>query len=211
VPVTAGKSDTITAPEYLYQPPSSPSGSASYYKFAFWDVGATPGATSPVGGTLIVTLKATFTSPSAGTVFDATAWYVPTGGPGGCGDPLPGGKCGTEASVSAFSLTYDTPMTQSPIGSVTPASAEMSPSTVSTTGVSPTITAEDCLRGVLVGTRCSTNNVFKTWFEIGASTTSPGLAVTVAAGESPWLIAMYDSPPVFHPPSCFPGPPPNCL
>jgi hypothetical protein len=211
VPVAAGKSDTITAPQYLYQPPASPSDSPSYYKFVFWDVGATPAATSPVGGTLFVKPKVTFTAPSAGTVFDATAWYVPTGGPGGCGDPLPGDKCGTEASVSAFSLTYDTPLTASPIASVTPASAETSAGAVSTTGVSPTIAAQDCLHGFFVGTRCSTNNVFNTWFRIGASTASSGLNVTVKAGHSPWLIAMYDSPPVFHKPPCIPGPPPNCL
>jgi hypothetical protein len=215
VDVTPGKSIQLKAAKFLASNVSNASG-PSIYEFAFWDVGATPAHPSPLSGTLIPTRTATFTAPAAGTEFDATAWYVAVGG--GCGDPLPDGGCGTEAAVSAFDLSTETPLSTNPIGSVLPASDWTSPSSsVSTIDVSPTITAQTCLGGTYSTEKfdfgCTTSLGFKRWFEIGSTTlTTPELSLTVPEGTSPSLIAMYDYLPESSSGThfCIPGPPPNC-
>ena len=209
VPVAANKSESLTAPKFLYDATTQ-----AVYAFAFWDVDATPAAAGPLTGKLVTTAHGSFTTPAAGTDFDATAWYTPYGG--GCGRVLPDGQCATEAVVAAFSLANDKPLTPNPIGSVAPASDWTAPAdSVSTVGVSPTITAQTCLAGSwekptkFSSGGCSTGNTFSTWFAIGSTTTPSGASVTVPAGGSPYLIAMYDYDPIFST-ACIPGPPPNC-
>ena len=73
-------------------------------------------------GRLIPSRQCIFTAPSDDLTFDATAWYILDGEIGG-----PGG------SVYAFSLNKDAELSNSPIGTITPASAYIGPNTFSTT------------------------------------------------------------------------------
>ncbi len=167
--VSGGKLGTLTAPAYIYEPPppTSPSAAGTVYEFMFWDVNAV----------LKPRRKAAFIAPG-GTVFQATAWYLATGG-GSCP-----GACSTAVTTWAFSLNTYKVLPESPIQSVLPATAWTSPSTSVSTATAVKITASESL-----GTP---STKFKSWFVFGGgkfAVSGPKLAV--GAGESPYAIAFY--------------------
>lgn len=189
VAVTPGSSVTLTAPQYLYEPAASPTGSPTEYEFIFWDADATLGTTA----------KYTFTAPLTATAFKAQAWYLQVGG---CSGP-----CTPDVSASAFSLTQYAPLPQSPIGAVSPSSAQTGPGTVLTTSAAVLsagkvqVTAANCI-GV-----CSkySRNVFNTWFQLGDGTIANPV-LTVPANGSSIAIAFYDSVQIAPPPPPCGGP-----
>jgi hypothetical protein len=197
IPVPAGSSVTLTAPQYLYQPPTPPATVGSVYEFMFWDVNAT----------LITTEEASFTAPSTGGAFNATAWYLPI-----C---LVSSSCGggsPQVTTWAFSLTNYDVLPGTPISSVTPVTtppAWTSPSTTVSTATAVQIAAFAFL-GIHNKYSATT---FSSWFLFGGtgSVTISGLDLQVPADESPYAIAFYKqytaSPP---PPEPCPGYP-HCV
>ena len=183
VPVAPGSSVTLTAPEYLYEPPATPTASPTVYEFIFWDANATLGTKE----------KDTFTAPSTATGFKATAWYLQVGG---CSGP-----CTPDVSATAFSLTNYARLPESPIGKVSPSSAQTGPNSVSTTTAavlkagSVKITAANCIG---VCTKFS-GNVFDTWFQLGNGTIANPL-LTVPADGSSTAIAFYRTRSISPPP-----------
>ncbi len=172
--VSGGKLGTLTAPEFIYQPPpaSSPTAAGTVYEFMFWDVNAV----------LKPKKKATFIAPG-GTIFQATAWYLATGG-GGCV-----GACPTAVTTWAFSLNTYKVLPESPIESVLPATAWTSPSTSVSTATAVKITASEYL-----GTHTKSSfTKFRSWFVFGGGKFGiSGPKVIVGAGESPYAIAFYN-------------------
>lgn len=190
IPVSGGSSVSVTAPAYVYVPPptTAPSGTAgTIYQFEFWNA----------NGTLKTKAKATFTAPSTGA-FQATAWYIPTGG-GTCGTPTTPPCPAPQVTTSAFSLTKNAFLPGTPIMAAT--SGWTSPSTTVFTAQDVTITAFDFL-----GAHTKYNfTLFRSWFAFGGSgITASGRNLAVPAGESPWAIAFYKqvtaSPPPPPPP-----------
>ncbi|HWX45089.1 MAG TPA: hypothetical protein VNY52_07175 [Solirubrobacteraceae bacterium] len=169
--VSGGKLGTLTAPEFIYQPPTSPSATGTVYEFMFWDINAV----------LKPKKKAAFIAPG-GTIFQATAWYLATGG-GGCV-----GICPTAVTTWAFSLNAYKVLPESPIASVAPAVAWTSPSTSVSTATAVNIAASE-----YIGTHTLTSFTrFKSWFVFGGgSATTSGLNLSVPAGISPYAIAFY--------------------
>jgi hypothetical protein len=183
VRVTPGSSVTLTAPQYLYEPPATPTASPTVYEFIFWDANATLGTKE----------KDTFTAPPTASAFKATAWYVPVGG---CS-----GTCVPAVSASAFSLTNYAPLPGSPIGSVSPSSAQTGPNSVSTTSAAVIsagavkITAANCLGPCTKFLRTT----FVTWFQLGDGKIANPL-LTVPADGSSIAIAFYRSLRISPPP-----------
>jgi hypothetical protein len=166
--VSGGKLGTLTAPEFIYQSPTPPSTAGTVYEFMFWDINAV----------LKRKEKAAFIAPG-GTTFQATAWYLATGG-GGCVGVCPP----TAVTTWAFSLNTYKVLAESPIQSVLPATAWTSPSTSVLTATAVNIAASESL-----GTP-PTN--FRSWFVFGGGKfTIKGAHVIVGAGESPYAIAFY--------------------
>jgi len=167
--VSGGKLGTLTAPAYIYEPPppTSPSAAGTVYEFMFWDVNAV----------LKPRRKAAFIAPG-GTVFQATAWYLATGG-GGCV-----GVCPTAVTTWAFSLDTYKVLPESPIASVVPATAWKSPSASVSTATAVNIAASESLG--------SPFTKFKSWFVFGGGKFKiKGANLIVGAGESPYAIAFY--------------------
>lgn len=172
--VSGGKLGTLTAPEFIYQPPTPPSTAGTVYEFMFWDINAL----------LKPKEKARFIAPG-GTTFQATAWYLATGG-GSCV-----GVCPTAVTTWAFSLNTYKVLAESPIESVLPATAWTSPSTSVSTATAVNIAASESL-----GTPVTK---FTSWFVFGGGKFKiKGTHVIVGAGESPYAIAFY-SPGGRHP------------
>ena len=168
--VSGGKLGTLTAPEFIYQPPpaSSPTAAGTVYEFMFWDVNAV----------LKPKKKATFIAPG-GAIFQATAWYLALGG---------GGGGATSVTTWAFSLNAYKVLPESPIESVLPVTAWKSPSTSVSTATAVKITASEYL-----GTHTKSSfTKFRSWFVFGGGPhTISGPQVSVGAGESPYAIAFY--------------------
>ena len=172
--VSGGKLGTLTAPAFIYQPPpaSTPTAPGTVYEFMFWDVNAV----------LKPKEKATFIAPAGGTIFQATAWYLPIGG-GSCAGPCP-----TAVTTWAFSLNAYKVLPESPIESVLPATAWTSPSTSVSTATAVKITASEYL-----GTHTKSSfTKFRSWFVFGGGKVAiSGAKVSVGAGQSPYAIAFY--------------------
>jgi len=115
-----GSSVTIQA-QYQIQVVVSP-GQIDTYDFIFWNVDATPTPPQLTGATPDPKQMITFPAPNDDSTFDATAWYILTG---------PGG--GSGGVVYAFSQNQDKELSNSPIGTIIPASAQTGPNTFSTT------------------------------------------------------------------------------
>jgi hypothetical protein len=192
----SGSSVTLTAPEYLYVPGTSTT-TPSGYAFMFWDADSTLSTKNTVK----------FTAPAAGE-FYARAWYESMCVPGD--GPCSGGGSGVD--MWAFSLTANRPMKQSPIATVTPASAQTGPKSVSTAAGAVTITAAGKLgTSALSPGLLPPYYAFNSLFQFGGDGTIAGPTLTVPAKGASAAIAFYNYVPGFHPPHCFPGPPPNCL
>jgi hypothetical protein len=185
IPVSPGGAVKLTAPQYLYEPAVPPATTPSVYEFAFWNANAK----------LKKTANATFHVPSAGTAFDATAWYLPIGG--GCQT-----VCPPELNTWAFSLTKDEVLPGTPIGKVSPLSAGWtSPSTTVSTATAVKVTALDYF-----GTFNKFDfTKFNSWFALlGADVHTNGVYLKVPAGESPYAVAFYNQYTTSPPP-----PPPH--
>ncbi|HXW79030.1 MAG TPA: hypothetical protein VEJ84_06000 [Acidimicrobiales bacterium] len=185
VPVVEGSSIKLTAPQYLYQPSVPPGDMGTVYEFMFWDVNST----------LASTEAATFTAPSSGSPFKATAWYLPVcvvaSSCSGVGSPA--------VTTWAFSLTNDQVLPGTPISSVSPASAWSSPSTSVSTATPVSIAAS----GFLGPHTKFGGTVFSSWFVFGGGgATVSGLNLAVPAGESPYAIAFYNQYSFHLPPPC---------
>jgi hypothetical protein len=174
VAVTPGSSVTVTAPEYLYEPPKPPSTSPTVYEFIFWDANAQLGTKE----------KDTFKAPSTATPFKATAWYLQEGG---CST-----ACTPEVTTTAFSLTSDSVLPYSPIGAVSPASAKTGPDTVSTTSAAVVSAGNVQITGAHCVGVCDkySQNLFSTWDQFGNGTiANPVLTVPADGGST--AIAFY--------------------
>jgi hypothetical protein len=196
VAVKSSSSVTVIAPKYLYVPGTSttpPTG----YAFIFW----------VANGTLSTKTTTKFTAPSSGA-FYARAWYLPMCVPGD--GPCTGGGSGVQ--MWAFSLTANKVLKQSPIATVTPSLAQTGPSTVSTTGGPVTITAALKL-GIppLPPGPLPPYYAFSSLFQFGGNGTIASQTLTVPLSGASDTIAFYRYVPRFHKPTCFPGPPPDCL
>jgi hypothetical protein len=187
IPGTAGSKVTLTAPGFIHEPAPTPSSSTTtatapslptVYEFVFWDVNATA----------FTAAKAVFRVPSAGGPFFATAWYLEvcilgvttTTGCGGGGPTL---------RTWVFSLTEQHVLPGTPISSVSPASDQTSPTSVSTATPPVKVTALTFF-GVLnkfVQTR------FISWFAFGAPSgvLISGLSLQVNDAESVDAVAFY--------------------
>jgi hypothetical protein len=175
VPVTAGSSVTLTAPQYLYQPSVPPGTLGTVYEFMFWDINSA----------LVNKATAEFRAPSSGSSFSAGAWYLPV-----C---VVSSSCGsggpTSVTTWAFSLTNDEVLPGTPIGSVSPASAWTPPSTSVSTA---TVVNVDAVQFLGAHSKLSGTD-FRSWFVFGGGgSTVSGLQVQVPAGESPYAIAFYN-------------------
>ena len=166
IPVVVGSSVTLTAPQQVFGSASS----GPSFGFMFWNAGPAIQQSSSV----------TFIAP--GGTFDATAWYIPEGGPGG--------PDGTPAvSTFAFSANQDKVLAgTTPIASVTPSGAWAGPpSTIvsTTTSTSPVaITAGSLIAG---------SGLFKTWLNFGSGSIA-GKVLTVPTNGSSIAIAFYAIP-----------------
>jgi hypothetical protein len=192
IPVSTGASVTLTASQYLYQPATSPATSPTVYEFMFWDVNSRA----------ITTSTATFTVSGGAATIGASAWYVPI-----C---VVASSCsGGASSVTtwAFSLTSDSVLPGTPIGSVTPASAWTSPSTSVSTATAVNIVALPYLgvHNKFGGT------AFRSWFAFGGASTIivSGGDMQVPAGESHYAVAFYTHYSGPTPPICVGYP--HCL
>jgi hypothetical protein len=116
---------TLIAPKYLYVPGTATTEPAGY-EFLFWDA----------NGTMSTTQTVKFTAAAAGA-FYARPWYESMCVPGDT--HCVGGGGGAE--LSAFSLTANKPLKQSPIAAVSPSTAQTGPNTASTALGPVTITA----------------------------------------------------------------------
>jgi len=138
------------------------------YTFLFWNI------TSDIR----TTASMSFTAPTDTSTFDVTAWYIPTGGPGG-----PPGL--PAATTYAFSLNQDQVINGTPIASVTPSGAWAGPpaTTVSTTSsTSPVaITARNIFNGY---------GLFVRWLQFGSGSIS-NQVLTVPASTSSYAIAFF--------------------
>jgi hypothetical protein len=185
VHVAAGSYIKLTAPQYVYQPSVPPGSMGTVDEFMFWDVNAT----------LANTATATFTAPSSGVPFRATAWYLPV-----CvvaSSCLGGGQ--PAVTTWAFSLTDDQVLPETPISSVNPASAWTSPSTTVSTATSVNIAASAYLGA---HTKFG-GTAFGSWFVFGGGgATVSGLNLSVPADESPYAIAFYNQYSFHLPPPC---------
>ena len=114
VPLVGGSPTTLNVPDVISEPGGS-------YTFIFWNVNATLYPPQPAGATPNSQQTVMFDPPSDDSTFDATAWYILGGGGGGGG------------VVYAFSLNQDKELSNSPIGTIIPASAQTGPNTFSTT------------------------------------------------------------------------------
>jgi hypothetical protein len=165
-----GASQTLAAPLNI-----AGSGNPATYSFIFWaaDFRVFPVQTS--GGVPDPQQTVNFDAPG-GQAFDATAWYVPD---------IPGGP--PEVNAWAFSLNQDQTLPNSPFGSVSPASAQQGPNTVSTaTGGQPVIiTAAESIGGY---------GRFGSWLQFYGKGTVSGSVLTVPSGGESEAIAFYSIP-----------------
>ena len=115
VPLVGGDSTTLSAPNKILESDNS-------YTFIFWNVNAALTPPQYTGTTPDPVQTVIFPAPDGDLTFDATAWYIIDGGPG---EP--------RGFVYAFSLNKDAGLSNSPIGTITPASAYIGPNTFSTT------------------------------------------------------------------------------
>lgn len=150
----------------------------STYLFIFWNVDATLTPPQETNGTPNPEQTVAFIVPSDDSIFAATAWYI-----------LLSGGSGSGGSVFAFSLNKDAELSNSPIGTITPASAQTDPNTFSTT-TSPdpvVVTAP-----ILIGG----DGRFNQWLPYSESSGSSvnGRVLTVPANGAIEAIAFYGIP-----------------
>jgi hypothetical protein len=184
--VKLGSTLNLTAPAYIDVPATAGS-PRQVWRFAFWDVGATPSLPTAGHGTVEPSVTVNFKASSTGT-FAATAWYVLNSSM--CRQDE---VCPTTVTAAVFDESQDIPVAGlNPIATVNPASAwTAGTQTVSTTGVSPTIYTQKCVGGVFqYPTRpygwCTSAQVFSTWLGSGTSRT----ADKVPAGDGGYVIAV---------------------
>lgn len=115
VPLVGGSPTTLNVRDVITE-------DGKTYTFIFWNVNATLYPPQYTGTTPDPVQTVIFPAPNDDLTFDATAWYIIDGvisGPGGV--------------VYAYSLNKDAELSNSPIGTITPASAYIGPNTFSTT------------------------------------------------------------------------------
>jgi hypothetical protein len=194
IKVSPGWPASLTAPEYIYQPSTPPGTLGTVYEFMFWNVDSR----------LIPTENALFKVPLGDEAPSATAWYLPV-----CvvASSCPGGGA-PAVTTWAFSLTKDDVLPETPVASVTPASAWTSPGTSVSTATAVSITAASELGAYGVATG---GTVFSSWFVFGGASTVTvsGLDLAVPAGESPYAIAFYNQFTPYHKPPCIGAP--HCI
>jgi hypothetical protein len=195
--VKLGSTLHLTARSYIHVPATASGTSPQVWRFAFWDIGATPSFPTAGHGKIEQSTSVKFKASAAGT-FAATAWYLPHG----ASTCLQGQLCSTAVTAAVFDESQDAPVPGlNPIAMVTPGSAWTAGTpTVSTTGVSPTIYAQQCVggtfqypKGPFGSSGCTSSQVFSTWLGSGTSST----ADKVPAGDDGYAIAVTDyTPPV---------------
>lgn len=168
-----GAAQSLTAPLNVAGPGNPPT-----YSFIFWDVDSNPQSVQPPRGVPDPQQTVNFDAP-AEQAFDATAWYVPSG-PGG-------GRGGTGVTAWAFSLNQEEVLPNSPFGSVSPAFAQLSANTVSTTASDQPviITASSLIVGF---------GRFNSWLQFFGNGIVTGPTLTVPAGGVSEAIAFYSIP-----------------
>ena len=169
IALKGGASDTLEAPYELTDASTS-------YVFLFWNVDASATPMHETGGTPDAEQKVTFKAPSDDSAFAATAWYLETGGGGGTG-----------GSVWAFSLNKDEVVANSPIASISPASAKTGPNSFSTTSSPDTV--EVTAPGLIGG-----DGLFKQWLQFEGDARVKGELLTVPEGGATAAIAFYGIP-----------------
>ncbi len=165
-----GAPQTLAAPLNI-----AGSGNLAAYSFIFWAADFQVFPVQPPGGVPDPQQTVNFDAP-AGQAFDVTAWYVrDTSGPAEI------------ATVWAFSLNQDRELPNSPFASVSPASAQQGPNTVSTaTGGQPVIiTAAELIEGY---------GRFSSLLQFYGDGTVSGSVLTVPAVGASEAIAFYSIP-----------------
>ena len=163
--LTGGSSDTLTTPYEISEAGSS-------YVFIFWNVDATLTPPQETAGTPDPEQTVTFTAPSDDSTFGATAWYVLVGS-------------GGSSEIWAFSLNKDEVLPNSPIATITPASAQTGPNTF-TTGPEPVVVTAPTL---IVG-----DGLFRSWLQYSGNGAVAGRVLTVPANGGSAAIAFYGIP-----------------
>jgi hypothetical protein len=174
VPVTPGSTVDLTTPATL---PDS-ADAQDQYQFMFWDV----------DGTISTTATTSFTAPTAGTTFDAYAWYRLTG-PSTCT-----GSCPPELATWAFSAPENELLSGTPIQSAT--SGWTAGSQYVLTADAPSVTALSHFAPP--GTPLKEQLLYppfikwQSFFGTGVTTSGVGgITLNVPANQSPWAIAFY--------------------
>ena len=166
-----GAPQSLAAPLNLACPGNPPT-----FTFIFWNVNSNPQQVQLAGGVPDPQQTVNFDAPTE-QAFDATAWYIP-GGPGS-------GGSGTGVTAWAFSLNKDEVLPNSPFGSVSPAFAQLSANTVSTTASDQPviITAASLIGG---------DGLFNKWLPfLGNGTVKGPTTLTVPANGLSEAIAFY--------------------
>jgi len=172
--LTDGAPQTLAAPLNITEPEP---GKPAAFAFVFWvaDFQVFPVQTS--GGVPDPQQTINFDAPKD-QAFDATAWYLPIG---------PGGGGGTGVTAWAFSVNQDKVLPNSPFASVSPASAQQSANTVSTTTSNQPVimTAAALIEGF---------GRFNSWLQLGGNGTVNDSILTVPAGGASEAVAFYSIP-----------------
>jgi hypothetical protein len=172
LPVADGEPLILSAPFNVAGPGNPPA-----YAFIFWDADSQLYQVQESGGVPDPQQTVNFDAPTD-QAFAAAAWYVPTGGPGGGG---------TGVTAWAFSLNQQTALPNSPIASVSPAFAQQSANTVSTTASNqPVIISASPLVGGY--------GRFNSWLQFSGNGAVNGSILTVPAGGASEAIAFYSIP-----------------
>ena len=168
-----GSSDIVRASYQIpYQPSGNPPPPAITYQFIFWSIDGTPYQVQETFGTPDDPQVVTYDAPDDDSTYDATAWYVQLsiGGPGG--------------EVFAFSLNEDEKLSNSAIGTITPASAQTGPDTFTTTDP-VVVTAPAVIGGY---------GRFTRWLQYSGNGDPHGQVLSVPASGSTASIAFYGIP-----------------
>lgn len=166
IPVTAGSSVTFTADQFLVVADPMHPGQFITYSFLFWNA----------IGNLGAGLTTTMTIPTTDSL--ATAWYLQVGGGGN----------GFGVSTWAFSNELDIVVAETPIQSVTPASAWAGGNA---TSVATNSAVQITSKNTVAGTPSGAN--FDQWFQFGSGSPA-GHVLSVPAKGSSFAIASYRVP-----------------
>jgi len=176
VEVPGTSAATLQLPDGSPQTVSAPL-TVGTFPFAFWVVDLQVHPTQYSGGVADPQQVVQFTAPSEES-FYASAWYL-------------GGKASrpleSVVEAVAFSLNDNKVMPDSPFASVSPAGAQDSPTSVSTTTSDQAviITAPGKITGY---------GRFSQWLQISGNGTASGPVLTVPAGGTSLAVAFYAIP-----------------